>query len=373
MHFTDSTRTHTESGAVDESLCLKPARFASGDRNIHWTDPSRCRPLRIAPGQTIRRAQIRDWMLKSDSGRMHRPHKAMPGYHSVAYPTENRRTKPFWNRPRPTLRTGSARFTDQIGNQMPDSEPVHGTPPDKDLRPVRHHRPHAPSRGIPTIPTDHHCLAQPGYSRRLARIENQPPISDSVQPLHRTQTSRQHHHQPETPEPSQSPTYPTPTSDQDRHTARTKPEIGHQTPNQSTERSWDEILAQGNQLTGNIKTAEFQRSSHQAADNHHRQSFRHPHPADQNGNQSPNSESVHETPPDKGHRLYRHHQSHHKTAEPGQSPYTPQPRGPQTQPVTRTKPEIGHQTPNQSTERSWDEIPAQGNQLTGNIKTAEFQ
>lgn len=86
MHFTDSTRTHTESGAVDESLCLKPARFASGDRNIHWTDPSRCRPLRIAPGQTIRRAQIRNWMLKSDSGRMHRPHKAMPGYHSVAYP-----------------------------------------------------------------------------------------------------------------------------------------------------------------------------------------------------------------------------------------------------------------------------------------------
>lgn len=168
MHFTDSTRTHTESGAVDESLCLKPARFASGDRNIHWADSSRCRPLRIAPGQTIRRAQIRDWMFKSDSGRMHRPHKTMPGYHSVAYPTENRRTKPFWNRTRPTLRTGSARFTDQIGNQMPDSEPVHGTPPDKDLRPVRHHRLHAPSRGIPTIPTGHHCLTQPGYSRRLA-------------------------------------------------------------------------------------------------------------------------------------------------------------------------------------------------------------
>ena len=125
-------------------------------------------------------------------------------------------------------------------------------------------------------------------------------------------------HQPETPEPSQSPTYPIPTSDQDRHTARTKPEIGHQTPNQSTERSWDEISAQDNQLTGNIK--EFQRSSHQAADNHHRQSFRHPHPADQTGNQSPNSESVHETPPDKGHRLDRHHQSHHKTAEPSQSP-----------------------------------------------------
>lgn len=233
MHFTDSTRTHTESGAVDESLCLKPARFASGDRNIHWADPSRCRPLRIAPGQTIRRAQIRDWMFKSDSGRMHRPHKTMPGYHSVAYPTENRRTKPFWNRPRPTLRTGSARFTDQIGNQMPDSEPVHGTPPDKDLRPVRHHRPHAPSRGIPTIPTGHHCLAQPGYSRRLARIENQPPISDSVQPLHRTQTGRQHHHQPETPEPSQSPYTTRPRGPQKQPAARTKSEIRREYPIQS--------------------------------------------------------------------------------------------------------------------------------------------
>ena len=42
------------------------------------------------------------------------------------------------------------------------------------------------------------------------------------------------------------------------------------------ERSWDEIPAQGNQLTGNTKTAEFQQSSHPAANNHHRQSSRHP-------------------------------------------------------------------------------------------------
>ena len=42
------------------------------------------------------------------------------------------------------------------------------------------------------------------------------------------------------------------------------------------ERSWDEIPAQGNQLTGNTKTAEFQQSSHPTANNHHRQSSRHP-------------------------------------------------------------------------------------------------
>lgn len=154
---------------------------------------------------------------------------------------------------------------------MPDSEPVHGTPPDKDLRPVRHHRLHAPSRGIPTIPTGHHCLAQPGYSRRLARIENQPPISDSVQPLHRTPTSRQHHHQPETPEPSHSLT----------PLDRTDP----QKPTRST---------------------------------------------DQTGNRPPSPELVHGTPPDEGLRLVRRHRpntqnreipmisvGYHRLAQPG--------------------------------------------------------
>ena len=151
MHFTDSTRTHTESGAVDESLCLKPARFASGDRNIHWADPSRCRPLRIAPGQTIRRAQIRDWMLKSDSGRMHRPHKAMPGYHSVAYPTENRRTSHSPYTPRPQGPPKPTRSTDQTGNRPPNPESVHGTVMRRDTsarQPT--HRQHQ-NRGIPTI------------------------------------------------------------------------------------------------------------------------------------------------------------------------------------------------------------------------------
>lgn len=180
MHFTDSTRTHIESGAVDESLCLKPARFASGDRNIHWADPSRCRPLRIAPGQTIRRVQIRNWMLKSDSGRMHRPHKAMPGYHSVACPTENRRTKPFWNRPRPTRGTGPAWIGDQIGNQTLASESIHETTSNDDFSTRQHtHKTAEPSQS-PYTTRPH---GPPKSTRRTNQTGNRTPNPESV---HRT-------------------------------------------------------------------------------------------------------------------------------------------------------------------------------------------
>ncbi len=202
MHFTGSTRTHTESGAVDGSLCLKPARFASGDCNIHWPDPSRCRPLRIAPGQTIRSAQIRNWMLKSDSGRMHRPHKAMPGYHSVACPTENRRAKPFWNKPRPTRGTGPAWIGDQIGNQTLASESVHETTSNDDFSTRQHtHKTAEPSQS-PYTTRPH---GRPTPTRRTDQIGNQPAKPDTVQQPHPTQTNRQHHNQPGSPEPSQSP------------------------------------------------------------------------------------------------------------------------------------------------------------------------
>lgn len=48
IRFPDLTHTRTESRAADRFLRLKPTRFASGNRNIHWPDPSRCRPLHIS-------------------------------------------------------------------------------------------------------------------------------------------------------------------------------------------------------------------------------------------------------------------------------------------------------------------------------------
>lgn len=92
-------------------------------------------------------------MLKSGSGRMHLSHKTTLGFHSATCPTENRRTKPFWNKPPLTRSTGPARFADQSGNQMLDPESVHRTPPDKGLLPVKHHQPHTKPQNQANPPT----------------------------------------------------------------------------------------------------------------------------------------------------------------------------------------------------------------------------
>ena len=204
---------------------MKPAQFALVTAISIGPIHHEANRFALRPGQTIRGAQIGNRMLKSDSGRMYRPHKAMPGYHSVVYPTENRRTKPFplhpstartpktnpqhgpnrksatepgispWNghgmryqrkatnspatpKPRNSNNPRTRRQTtttdnppdiprpaDQNGNQSPNSESVHETPPDEGLRLVRHHRPYTPNRGIPMISAGYHRRTQPGCGK----------------------------------------------------------------------------------------------------------------------------------------------------------------------------------------------------------------
>ena len=188
IHFTDSTRTHSESGAADGSLCLKPAQFALVTAISIGPIHHEANRFALRPGQTIRGAQIGNRMLKSDSGRMHRPHKAMPGYHSVAYPTENRRTSHSPYTPRPQGPPKPTRSTDQTGNRPPNPESVHGTVMRRDTsarQPT--HRQHQ-NRGIPTI------LAPGGKQPPPTILQTSPAPRTKTEINRRTRNQSTRHH-----------------------------------------------------------------------------------------------------------------------------------------------------------------------------------
>ena len=214
------------SETADEPLRLKPTRFASSSRNIHCPNPPRCLPLRIC----ARTNHPQDPNWKSDVEIRLRSHasatqgdaglplrsvpdrksqnKPFPLHPSTARtpktnpqhgPNRKSATKPRIsprnghetryqrkatnspatpkprnsNNPRTRRQTtttdnppGIPHPADQTGNRALNSESVHGTPPDKDLRLDRHHRPNIQNHGIPMIPTGHHRRTQPRCGSR---------------------------------------------------------------------------------------------------------------------------------------------------------------------------------------------------------------